>query len=320
MKRVILILAVVLAVGAAAYAQSVPQLINYQGILRQADGSLFDDGTYDILFRVYDDPDPESEESTLIWGETYQVMVVDGQFNVILGAAGGTPVGGAAVNDVAYAFTESNRYLGITVGTDAEILPRQQILSAPFALQAAAADNAIQADNATQADHADSATHADSASQADISLNNVPVGSIVAWHKSFLNTPEGTPQELPPGWVECNGQVLDMDGSPYNGQEIPNLNGPQTSISTQATKGYFLRGHTQSGDTEQDQSNHLDAVHTNGSSGAPLGVWVPLPENGAQVRTMTYYTSVDKDSMYFRLNGRETRPVAFSVVWIMRVK
>ena len=317
MNRVILILAVVLAVVTAAYAQSVPQLINYQGMLRQADGSLFDDNTYDISFRVYDNPNPESEESTLIWGETYQVMVVDGQFNVILGAAGGEPVGGAAVNDIAYAFTESNRYLGITVGTDPEILPRQQILSAPFALQAAAADNAIQAEHAAQAD---SATQADSASQADISLNNVPVGSIVAWHKSFLSTPEGTPQELPPGWVECNGQVLDMDGSPYNGQEIPNLNGPQTSISSQATKGYFLRGHTQSGDIEQDQSNRLDAVHTNGTGGAPLGVWVALPENGAQVRTQTYYTSSDRDSMYFRLNGRETRPVAFSVVWIMRVQ
>ena len=31
----------------------------------------------------------------------------------------------------------------------------------------------------------------------------VPIGSIIAWHKSFSNSPA-----LPDGWVECDGQVL----------------------------------------------------------------------------------------------------------------
>ncbi|MCI5228134.1 MAG: hypothetical protein D3918_16160, partial [Candidatus Electrothrix sp. AX2] len=65
----------------------------------------------------------------------------------------------------------------------------------------------------------------------------VPVGAIMAWHKD-LSSSVG----LPGGWVECNGQVLDDTGSPYNGQIIPDLNG----------QALFLRGGTASGATEDD--------------------------------------------------------------------
>ena len=57
--------------------------------------------------------------------------------------------------------------------------------------------------------------------------NDTPVGSIVAWHKSFANTPA-----LPDNWVQCNGQTLDDPDSPYDGATLPNLNGD----------GRFLRG------------------------------------------------------------------------------
>jgi hypothetical protein len=79
------------------------------------------------------------------------VTVVDGAFHVILGAPGGIEIPGAAVNDIRFAFTEPNRFLGLTLtrlgdgsaiasANQREILPRQQILSAPFALRAASAD------------------------------------------------------------------------------------------------------------------------------------------------------------------------------------
>ena len=61
-------------------------------------------------------------------------------------------------------------------------------------------------------------------------MNDSPVGSVVAWLKSFANVPA-----LPDGWVECNGQVLDDPASPFNGETIPDLNG---SAETQR----FLRG------------------------------------------------------------------------------
>lgn len=60
----------------------------------------------------------------------------------------------------------------------------------------------------------------------------VPVGAVVAWLKSFPNTPA-----LPANFVECNGQTLDDSGSPYNGQVVPNLNG----------QNQYLRGNLESG-------------------------------------------------------------------------
>jgi len=48
----------------------------------------------------------------------------------------------------------------------------------------------------------------------------VPVGAVVAWHKSFPNTPA-----LPSSFVECNGQTINDSDSPYNGQTAPDLNG-----------------------------------------------------------------------------------------------
>jgi len=63
-----------------------------------------------------------------------------------------------------------------------------------------------------------------------------PIGSVVAWLKSLPGTPA-----LPEGWVECNGQVLEMPDSPYNGQTIPNLNGANDAPQR------FLRGSLETG-------------------------------------------------------------------------
>ena len=41
-----------------------------------------------------------------------------------------------------------------------------------------------------------------------------PIGSVLAWLKSFTNTPA-----LPDGFVECNGQALSDSDSPYNGKQ-----------------------------------------------------------------------------------------------------
>lgn len=50
-------------------------------------------------------------------------------------------------------------------------------------------------------------------------IGQVPIGAIIAWHKDFANTPS-----LPDNFVECNGQVIDNEKSPYHGQTVPNLN------------------------------------------------------------------------------------------------
>ena len=65
---------------------------------------------------------------------------------------------------------------------------------------------------------------------------SIPIGSVVAWLRSYTNTPA-----LPQQWVECNGQLLNLPGSPYDGMSIPDLNGAD------GRQKRFLRGSTQSG-------------------------------------------------------------------------
>jgi len=74
---------------------------------------------------------------------------VNGMFNVILGT---TDTAGRSITD---AFGGKDRYLGIKVGDGAELAPRQQILSTPFAINAENAINAKNADNAKNSDNAD---------------------------------------------------------------------------------------------------------------------------------------------------------------------
>ena len=124
------------------------------------------------------------------------------------------------------------------------------------------------------------------ARQSYVDATMPPVGSVVAWVKSFPNTPTN----IPPKWVECSGQVLSDADSPYDGQTIPALNASKR----------FLRGNTTSG-TEGGTTTHSHSVSIGGGSG----------NTGANARANagTYGTS-----------GSAHYPPFYEVVWIMRVK
>jgi hypothetical protein len=86
------------------------------------------DGKYDIAFAIYDDP---AAGSTL-WSQAFSgaqgVQVKGGQFTVWLG--------GAASPFPPDLFGAAPRWLGVTVGTDAEMTPRTELTSVPYALRA----------------------------------------------------------------------------------------------------------------------------------------------------------------------------------------
>ena len=167
-----LFLALGLSLGLPAGAQA-PGLVNYQGRLSNSAGEPVSNRTYEIEFRVWDAED----NGNYIWGEQYTVFIKGGVFNVLLGNGGlqvTNPVT-PAVNDIRFAFTEPNRYLELTplTGEDGNLIPapeaispRQQFLSAPFALHS---DFAIQAENATLADEATLATDASKLGGVDAS-------------------------------------------------------------------------------------------------------------------------------------------------------
>ena len=115
---------VVLAVSVAA---EVPQMLNYQGRLTDAGGEPIS-GDVSITFTIYTaatDGDPK-------WSETLgSVEVTCGLFSVLLGEA--VPIADSVFND-------SVRYLGIQVGTAAEITPRTRLISMPYAHRVSTVD------------------------------------------------------------------------------------------------------------------------------------------------------------------------------------
>jgi hypothetical protein len=134
-------------------AQSIPPLINYQGRLTDQAGALLPAGSYGIQFRLWDSP-TATGTNDFIWGQQQTVaLLTNGVFNAILGALGGSPITNPTpqVNNLAYAFANSNCFLGVTVAvsngmvlpTTTEILPRQQLLSVPYSFLSQTAASVI---------------------------------------------------------------------------------------------------------------------------------------------------------------------------------
>jgi len=199
------------------FAESVPPLINYQGRLTDTAGAALPDGQYRVAFRLWDDPMASSINAPthLIWGREYDITLIQGAFNVMLGRAGGIEVLGAATNDLSSAFSASNRFLGLTLtrtlagdiapAQQREILPRQQLLSAPYALTAQQSQQAQQSAVA-------------SALIKDLADALCPPGSIMAFGGN----------QLPDGWLLC-------DGSGRSSTVFPRL---YAAISTNWGGGY----------------------------------------------------------------------------------
>ncbi|HNR87505.1 MAG TPA: hypothetical protein PKM65_04125 [Spirochaetota bacterium] len=130
----------------------------------------------------------------------------------------------------------------------------------------------------------------------------VPVGTIVAWHKSKTGTPA-----IPNGWVECNGQVINDAASPYNGTNAPDLNNDVGSIGD---GGRFLRGNATSGTFQADELKaHNHTMHY-----GDYDFKYDNPSRTWAIRTGAGSYQTDN------AGGTETRPVNMSVVWIMRIK
>ena len=133
----------------ATGAQTVPPLINYQGKLVSSNGLPVSTGDYELRFRIWD----AATGGNLVWGPQVfngqsgpgfgpKVPVVQGWFNVMLGPV---DTNGTSIMN---AFHGTNRFMEIQLGINAPFSPRQQILSAPYALRAASAATAETASSA----------------------------------------------------------------------------------------------------------------------------------------------------------------------------
>ncbi len=121
------------AVGAVPFGSPLGQgpsatLISYQGRLTDAAGVPLS-GDYQMRFALYDVPTNGSP----CWEETQTVTVSEGLFNVLLGSA----------NSIDHSCLTGDVYLGIKVGDDSEMTPRELLTSVPYAVHAGIQDGAV---------------------------------------------------------------------------------------------------------------------------------------------------------------------------------
>jgi hypothetical protein len=126
-----------LAARPTALAQSVPELLNYQGVLRQGDGTPAPAGYKDIEFRIYD----AATGGHLLWGRTHRVHLDNnGLFNVVL-MQGGVFIttGNPSYTNLSTVFTSAgseNRFIELTVSGSTPIMPRQRFVTTAYAFLA----------------------------------------------------------------------------------------------------------------------------------------------------------------------------------------
>jgi hypothetical protein len=141
MNRLVLLSALYAFFCGQALAQSVPALINYQGQLTDVSGAPLPTADYVLTFSIYD----ADRDGVRVWGPQVfdgasgqghgpKIPVVQGFFNVMLGAV---DTNGVSIKD---AFKATNRFVEIKVGNNNAMTPRQQVLSAPFAIKAESAE------------------------------------------------------------------------------------------------------------------------------------------------------------------------------------
>lgn len=119
-KNVLLLMALFCGIGVNLLAQS-PR-ISIQGILKDANGTTVSDGTYAIIFRLYD----QATGGTPLWEEQANVEVVGGIYSHYLGSV--TPLNSSDFGTVVY--------VAVRVGTF-ELTPRSELTYAPYTFASA---------------------------------------------------------------------------------------------------------------------------------------------------------------------------------------
>jgi hypothetical protein len=101
---------------------AVPNLLTEQGRLLDANGAPVT-GSVSIVFTIYD----AASGGATLWTETQTLTLDAGYFSARLGEVTMIP---------ATAFDGSIRHLGVKVGADPEMTPRQEVVSVPYAMLA----------------------------------------------------------------------------------------------------------------------------------------------------------------------------------------
>ncbi|HHE38329.1 MAG TPA: hypothetical protein ENL20_07125, partial [Candidatus Cloacimonetes bacterium] len=126
---------IVLSFTAILFCQ-IPQTINFQGALKDANGQPVNDSKY-MEFRIYD----VLTGGTALWSESHSAVTISGGiFSVELGSTASFPAG---------IFSNPNLYITYILGGESnEMTPRRKIQSVPYSFVSGESYLAYSADNA----------------------------------------------------------------------------------------------------------------------------------------------------------------------------
>ncbi len=214
-------------VGLAGGALAVPLSITYQGVLSEEVAGVVTNmsaPTATLEVRLYN----AASGGTALWGHEISVTLDDGAFNMIISDAAGSAVAPPAVSAVLEDVIQDApgpMYIGLTVSGGSEITPRQQMLSAPYAVAAKSAEKSAGSfevgSNLNVSGNAVVEQQLEVVGSSSLSGNlavvapgiilgygTIPLGGIIMWSGGAV----------PDGWALC-------DGTTVNGNVTPDLRG-----------------------------------------------------------------------------------------------
>ena len=231
-----LVFLMLLSIGMVALAGDPPNKLNYQGILSNSTGQPIT-GSVTVTFSLYD----VLTGGTAKWSEQQSVTLAnDGRFSVVLGS----------ITPITPGLFTGTTYIGVKVGSDAE-MPRQQLTSVAYALNANTATTAITA-------------------QKSLDTVQIPKGVIVMWSGSLAT--------IPTGWALCDGELHDGTRTPNLKDRFVLSSGDSYGVgSTGGERVHSLTvseipGHTHSGTTGGQSASHTHNI-PNYVAGPPGNGW-----------------------------------------------
>ena len=238
--------------GEVTVASTVPKMISYQGQLLDSGGNLVPDGTYTMTFKLYN----VASGGTEFWMEAHSnVQVTDGLFNVLLGEF--EPLWFMEPEGEIYPLDPLD--LGVTVGSDPEMTPRQRMVSVPFAFRAEIADQAVQAPPDDDWDGAGTGkmyTH--------YLTDTVGIGTRDP--QGLLQVGEGSFIVTPAGWVGINDDDPDakLEVS-VDGQTTPDLFMLSSDVNTDGDR-FIVKNNGSVGIGTNNPQTELHVVDTRKST------------------------------------------------------
>lgn len=195
--------------------------LSVQGTVQKSTGAAVDDGDYTLIFKLY----TTETGGTPVWSETQDpVNIIGGVYSVTLGT----------VNPLTAAFDQPY-YLGVTVGSGAELTPRARLTSSPYALSLIGQDNIFPSTGAvgvgTAAPAAGNELHVKNATAAaQVLVEGATTSKVV------VQSTDGAAIELKKG---ANSASITYDGTNIN---VENLNLSSFSPATLAVTSKLAVG------------------------------------------------------------------------------